>query len=185
MMVKKFDEYINELWSKGLNRSKSNETRLGDIDEFNNYVKNINWVDLGHRDYLFAEYDYSEPLTPFEIEEHQKKLPKGVYLLGIDISNWISDNLYDRKVINTSDLNCLCVGSKLNDDAVYFYKKDIDNPESNGYYLGLRHGVEGHLYRLNLINTGFVNTHYYYKYDFDDIKDIIYKFNFKLVKKKG
>ena len=84
-MIPQFKEYIEEgLWSKGIDRSKSGEKRLGDITDFDKYVPTIKWVDMGHPEYLFAEYDFEKRgMTANEIEH--LKLPEGVSMMSSDV----------------------------------------------------------------------------------------------------
>ena len=82
-------EYIKTyegLWAKGIERSKTGEERLGDVTDFDRYIKTINWVDMGHPKYLFAEMDFEERgLSINEVEEITKKLPKGVEIMNSDM----------------------------------------------------------------------------------------------------
>lgn len=59
-----FEEYINErLFKSSIDRIKSGEKRAEDKTEFEDYINEIEWVDMGHPEYLFAKYDYYNPLS--------------------------------------------------------------------------------------------------------------------------
>ena len=69
-MIPNFKEYIKEgLWSKGIERSKTGEERLGDKLVTN--IDQLNWIDLGF-DFLISdvnfEIDGNEKITYIELE---------------------------------------------------------------------------------------------------------------------
>ena len=89
---------INEgLWSKGIERSRSGEKRTEDITPFDKYIPQINWVDLGHPDILFAELDFSvltenndDLLSINDIKQIIKTLPKDISIMTSDHYNWLT-----------------------------------------------------------------------------------------------
>ena len=82
-MVKKFNEFIEEgFLSKTISRSKSGEKRLGDITEFDKYLKTVEWVDIGHPKYLFAKYDCEKYFDVKDIENIINELPKNIKIAG-------------------------------------------------------------------------------------------------------
>ena len=96
-MVLKFEEYINEgLWSSGMKRAENNEKREEDASDLKVYFKNIEWVDLGHPDILFAKSDFpDEPqdqedlLSTNDIDEFIKELPDDVNILSYRELKWL------------------------------------------------------------------------------------------------
>ena len=99
-MILKFEEFINEgLWSKGIERSKTGKAREGDIPEVIRQLKDIEWVDLGHKKYLFAKTSFpdepknlQELLSAYDIGEILKFLPEDIDVLSNKEVRWLRDN---------------------------------------------------------------------------------------------
>ena len=81
-MVKKFEEFISEgLWSKTLNRGRTGNLRKEDdtvVNRFLQYMKTIEWVDMGYSLVLFAKQDFNEPLSISNIVDIVKQLPDDI-----------------------------------------------------------------------------------------------------------
>ena len=120
MNILTFNEYINEqLWSKGIERSKTNKKRIGDLSEFDKYIKNIYWVDLNHPDILFAEIDFDEGLSINDILN--LTLPNNIKDMDYDIYKWITHNC-KKSYINSKE------------EHLNFSKYECYKCEDNGEY---------------------------------------------------
>ena len=97
-MIKKFNEWISEgLWAKGIERSKTGEKRMGDLTEFDRYIETIKWVDMGHPDYLFAEYDYAGDEITGAVFKNLK-FPKGISIMNSELYTWLLNNSKEKIV---------------------------------------------------------------------------------------
>ena len=69
-MVLKFDEFINEgLWAKGINRSKTGDERLEDKHPVLEFLKEAEWVEMGHPKFLFCKTQMDHKFSIKEIHE--------------------------------------------------------------------------------------------------------------------
>ena len=113
MIVRKFNEFIEEgFLSKTLGRTKSGEKRLENKTPIDDYLKTIEWVDLGHPKYLFAKYDYGYSdrhrysyLSLNEVEKIIGNLPKGISYLQKPVVDWIKEecNIFKENEIRISN----------------------------------------------------------------------------------
>ena len=117
MKIPTFEEYINErLFQKSIDRIKSGEKRQGDVDAIDVYLTDVEWVDLGHPDYLFAKED--KIFTFEDVINH--KFTDDIQILNTDLHNWMCE----RK-------NCqFTMGKKtavsvINSEKVFFLNKPI------------------------------------------------------------
>ena len=103
------DFYLNPptfegLWSKGINRSKTGEKRIGEktlVDKFIDYIKDIEWVDMNGGE-LYAKYDFPELLAVEDIMEIKKQLPNNI-------------SFADKKVYDFLNRTCLFAMSETPD----------------------------------------------------------------------
>lgn len=118
-IVKKFDEFISEgLWAKGVKRSQTGKRRGEDITEFDKYIKEIEWIDMGHPDVLYAMLDY--PLI--------KKIDNEDVMLSIDDIKDIINNLpEDVSIMNRKQIEYLKKNTEISTDTKY-EKKGDDHP---------------------------------------------------------
>lgn len=132
-MVKNFEDFVNEgMWKSGVERAKSGEKRIEDMSDFEKYLNHVEWMDIGHEEYLFAKYDiYEEPNANYyedtrnnflfsivEIKDIEKSLPKGVYIMNDDDIEWIKENGY---IGSNGHTVCASYGTK-NKKFIYFSK---------------------------------------------------------------
>ena len=100
MNILKFQEFINEqLWSKGVERSKSSKKRLQDKTIFDEYLKTIEWVDMGHDEYLFAKEDMPEILNLNQIKDFINTKPDNIHFMNKKLINFLNsscEKFYDR-----------------------------------------------------------------------------------------
>lgn len=103
-MILKFEEYINEsLWKKGIERSKSGKTRLEDLSELEKYTRDIEWVDMGHPDVLYAKIDFPPTTNRLDDEKCLLTVEQIVSLIP-NLPEGVS--IMDRKQIDWLKLNC-------------------------------------------------------------------------------
>ena len=89
MKILKFEEYINErLFKKSIDRVKSGEKRTEDLTEIDYYINEIEWVDLGHPDYLFSAHDKKFKI----IDILDYKWDEKINYMDEKIHDWILDN---------------------------------------------------------------------------------------------
>ena len=137
-MILKFEEFINEgLWAKGIERSKTGEKRQESNSVIDIYLKNVEWVDLGHREYLFAKFDSDVKFTTEELLQIKQSLPSGIKMLTRSQHTWLKkkcvlDKNRKEGVIFTSDIN----GEK-----IYFNNLTPDD-RYFVYYLGTPMGFD-------------------------------------------
>ena len=171
----KLSQIEEGLWNKGLNRTKSGEKRLGDITELDKYIDNVTWVDLGHKEYLFAKLEYNELFTVEDILN--MSFPKDIKFMDYDLFNWIFE--YSDKTRSThvdgSNFFQNEVESHRTGEIVYFIKTEIMK-----YVVNIEQ--QDKQYKIDFVQpchsldnrTAHLNKSY--------IND--YKFAIKLVKKK-
>ena len=137
-MVKKFNEFIEEgFLSKTINRSKSGEKRLGDKSPIDNYLKNIEWVDLGHREYLFAKLDFEDRFTTEELLQIKKSLPNGIKMLTRSQHTWLKK----KCLLNENKKDGVTFTSEINGEKIYF--NNLNPDESHFvYYIGTPMGYD-------------------------------------------
>ena len=114
---------MNEgLWSKGVNRSQTGEERIENTNpQFERYLQNIEWMDMGTKDKLYAKIDFSEGMSINQIKN--LKLPEGVEIMsGVDF--YMLKGLCDisKKSIYTPevDVKVFSVTNPRNKDKIYF-----------------------------------------------------------------
>ena len=78
-LVKKKGHLDEGLWSAGMKRVENGEKRQEDITKFDKYLPTIEWVDMGHPDYLYAKYDFQEGMLAEEI--YNLQLPEGIHIM--------------------------------------------------------------------------------------------------------
>ena len=124
-MVLKFEEYINEgLWSSGMKRAETNSKREEDVSEFERYLRDVEWVDLGHPDFLFAKKDF-RPVLHDEIKLIDTELlPDNIGIITLEAYQEICKNCNTIKENNKYKY----ISDKTNeyiifeDDASYFWE---------------------------------------------------------------
>ena len=93
MGLLKFEEFINEgLWSSGMKRAENDERRQENKTVIDDYLKSIEWVDMGHPDVLFAKTDYKNDLSLDDIEKIEANLPEGVSIMKDYLYSWVNRN---------------------------------------------------------------------------------------------
>ena len=140
-MIKKFNEFIEEgFMTRSLGRKKSfGSTRMEDKHPFDDYYKEIKWIDLGHPKYLFAEFDYPIKypddvkhdgtfymtkkkllLSINELFKILKNLPNDVLVLNETALNWLKRKCSFRSVpVDNDKQSCIkCTGP--NEQEIYF-----------------------------------------------------------------
>ena len=152
-MIKKFEEYINEgLWSSGMKRAETGEVRLGDKTFFDNYLKDVEWVDMGHPDVLFAKYDY-----PIEVE----RITDSELVLSVNmINDIIKPNLpKDVSIMNRKQIEFIKRTCSIKGDEKY--KKHASKNHSNKL---IATNENGDVIYFNLFNKFAFTTNrtYYY-----------------------
>lgn len=140
-MIKKFEEYIQEgLWSKGIERSKSGEIRKGDRTDFEKFIDTIEWVDIGHPDYLFSKFDFYEGILPDEL--FNLKLPNNIKYMDNQDLKWLKKNTsLTHKSLTLPEYDyCKVIEFKSDSESVYFninfevdYVTKIDKCDNGGY----------------------------------------------------
>lgn len=91
-MVLKFEEFINEGFvNKTLKRVRTGEKRLGERTPFDDYIPTIEWVEMGHPDYLFAKDDFIEDELMTIDEIRKLKLPDGIEIVDEDTFRYLFD----------------------------------------------------------------------------------------------
>ena len=89
MKILTFEEYINErLFKKSIDRVKSGEKRTEELTEIDDYIKETEWVDLGHPDYLFSAHDKEFKI----IDILDYKWDEKINYMDEKIHDWILDN---------------------------------------------------------------------------------------------
>ena len=79
--------------SKTINRAKTGERRIEDLNEFDEYLRTgIEWVDMGHPKYLFAKYDYEKYFDVKDIEDIIRILPKDIKVAGKKEFDYLTQN---------------------------------------------------------------------------------------------
>lgn len=148
MVIKKFEEFVNELWSKGVERNLRGEKRLGDETDFEKYIKNIEWVDMGHPDVLFAKYDFPKSYEDMdkdecmfslnEVEQIAKSLPNGVKILSGKQIDWLKRNCHivcvgDKSKKSHMGIECI---SRANAEKIFFkiVRRYLYNSTPHKYY---------------------------------------------------
>lgn len=131
-MVLKFEDYINEgLINKTLKRVRTGGSRIEDkmiipgSPEFTEYFYNIEWVDLGHPDYLFAKDDYVNGISFNDFEN--LILPEDVEIINSDLVDWLTFNCDIFKDYIDSDFKT-CVIRLISDNksCIDFYQTPLN-----------------------------------------------------------
>ena len=120
-MIKKFEDWLNEgLWSKTLNRGRTDNKRLEDRNpQFEKYFETIKWVDMGHPDYLFAEYDYpGDEITGFVFKN--LKFPKGISIMNSELYNWLLNTTTKYTILGKPGEKYYQRTSKITNEPIYF-----------------------------------------------------------------
>ena len=122
-MIKKFKEFINEgFMTRTLDRNKSGEERLGNRTPFGDYLKTVEWVDMGHPKYLFTKYDYDKFLSVKDIEDIIKEeLPKNI-------------KIADKKEFDYLTETCDCTIDKDPETKSPIFKYSSPNQKENIVY---------------------------------------------------
>ena len=144
------------LWSNGMKRSESGEKRLENMTPFERYLKDVEWVDLGH-DVLYARFDYpldyltnEESLMSVEdIKEILDVLPEDISIMNKNHVKFLQDNckitLYQDVDEKIRDLytSILCVNPQTKEYISFnldmcspkqnttYFLKEVDAPETN------------------------------------------------------
>lgn len=175
-MIKKFDEFIKEGFiGKTLDRYKSGEKRTENITKLDRFIENeIEWVDMGHPDYLFGQIDCLDyTMNGKEIEN--LKLPKDVEYLNPDVMDWIE--LHSKRGFTKTFPKKKTYTSTDTLNKIYFHIVDEDGSPDIDYFLGFKGD--------NLLTYSYsssTNSLFYYHKDgkkYNQLKLIV-----KLMKKK-
>lgn len=85
--------------SKTISRAKSGDKRIEDETPFDRYLKNVEWVDMGNRNILFAKHDFpldylrtDNKLSFNDIKEILESLPDNISIISKSQIKWLRDN---------------------------------------------------------------------------------------------
>ena len=143
-MIKRFNEFIEEgFMTRSLNRSKSDSTkRLQNKTPIDDYIKTIEWVDLGHDDLLFAKLDYGydkfhdyELLSIEDINKIMSNLPSDVSVMNNENFSWLKENcvfLSENEIKVTSGINNYTTCIRFNHSPSWYYMR-----QGGGYLLDI------------------------------------------------
>lgn len=91
MKILNFNEYINEgLWSKGVKRAKQGITRVENLTPLHKHIETIEWIDMGHPDYLFEKMDLYKGQTLQDFIG--LTLPEGIEMMDEEMFKWLRKN---------------------------------------------------------------------------------------------
>lgn len=156
---------INEgIWTKGVERSKNDEKRIGDKTPYDNYFKNIEWVDLEHPKYLFAKNDFPE-LSINQLKIFINCIPEGIEILDKNLLDYLNNTCIVSKSDN-SDIETYKSSNWKKKDEIYF-------DSSKFYFISFKPGRGGEY--VNCLH----GTRFATKYNCDDTD-----YSLKLIKKK-
>ena len=119
-LVKK--KSINEgLWSKGLERAQTGDKRKEKYTFFDEYISSIKWIDMGHPEYLFAEYDFNErELSIQEINDFE--FHRSVKILSSQVFDFLQHNNISKDLTNKCDK--IEFKNNITNEKIYFLNND-------------------------------------------------------------
>ena len=89
-MVLKYNEFINEgLWSKTLNRGRTGKVRLEDKHPVLDFLKEAEWVDMGHPKFLFCKTQMDHKFSIDEIHWLSKILKNKYQIMHKSMYYWL------------------------------------------------------------------------------------------------
>lgn len=143
--------------NKTLKRVRTGDTRMEEKTPFDIYMKNIEWVDLGCPDTLFARLDY--PLD-FQNEEHEKlsledideivaNLPEDIKIINTNLIYWLKNNCDTMACFDKGHKmsHVVCKSKTDKTQSIYFnYDKNKDgkNPYFNTRLSGKNYAIVTH-----------------------------------------
>lgn len=127
------------MWKSGIDRVKSGDKRLEEMTPFERYFKDIEWVDMGNPDVLYAlndfplnyENSFSELLSIDEI--NNIKLPDDVSIITKANIKWLKDNC-DVGLTKFGQKMVGCM-SKINGRQIFFNLYNTDEDPIAIYFL--------------------------------------------------
>lgn len=151
------------LLNKTLKRVRTGDTQIENKTPFDFYLSNVEWVDLGHPDVLFARYDYPlnyrtsdfEMLSLDDIRDIQQKLSQDIFIMNKQHIKWLKD--YCRVIIDHSDKRgnrfIRCQSSLIGDSDAHVMFDLFDNPKDDRtvYVVGLPN--DKNMTQVNQIST--------------------------------
>ena len=117
------------LWSNTFDRARNGEKRTEDLTKIDIYLKNVEWIDMGNRNILFAKHDFpleylhnDEKLSLNDIKEIMESLPDDVSIITKSQILWLKDNCKVVKYKTPERKNDIlessicCISEKTNED---------------------------------------------------------------------
>lgn len=133
------------LWTKGIERSKTNEKRLEDTSPIERYLSKVEWVDLGH-DVLYARWDCpldykinSELFSFNEIMDILSIIPEDISIMNKNHVKWLQDNCKiikyqdDDDKLNNKITSICCIGN--NHDYIHFNLNMSTEKQLSTYFI--------------------------------------------------
>lgn len=142
------------------------EKRSEDMTEFDKYLDEVEWVDLGHPKYLFAkkdfcedytqEYDSKNFLTTYDLYEYTKDIKSRYKFITKDVMLWLLENTsidWDYFTTNSGNITLQRI----------ILKKDDKDIEINMFHQGVSN-----------FETGTPRVRFRYAYEFEKKDDKYY-----------
>lgn len=133
--------------SKTLGRSHKDEKRIEDSIPFDTYIKKIEWIDLGHKNFLFAKYDFpldytrtdENLLSIEEILEIEKRLPSNIHIITKSNLEWLKHNCkivkYNPENWDNFLTHSICCISDRTDEMIHFNVSMTIGSQEQQYYI--------------------------------------------------
>lgn len=125
-------------WKSGINRAKTGEKRLENTTPFERYLKDIEWVDLGNPDVMYALNDFPlnenlDLLSINDIREIKDSLPEGFAIMTKSNVKWLKDNCeVGLTKFGSRMIGCM---SKLNGYQIFFNIYESEEKQNALYFI--------------------------------------------------
>lgn len=128
-------------WRTGIERGKTGEKRIEETTPFERYLKDIEWIDLGNPDVMYAMNDFpidyensnNDLLSINDIRELKLILPEDVAIITKANIKWLKDNCnVGLTKFGPQMIGCM---SKLNGYQIFFNVYEGDEKRNALYFL--------------------------------------------------